>query len=93
MVCCHRAGRVEYELVDNFSHPTTFFQLWAYDECIARHRREHRWMAFIDVDEFLLLRDPSVHSLPALLSQYEDEVGLAVNWQVGRCAACIRGPC
>jgi hypothetical protein len=77
---------VAYEAVEAFSHPTTFFQLWAYDECIARHRREHRWMAFIDADEFLQLRDASVPNLPALLSQYEDEAGLAVNWQVGAAA-------
>ncbi len=76
------AGTVDYESVAGFSHPTGFFQLWAYDACIQRYRRQHRWMAFIDVDEFLLLRDPSAASLPALLSEYEDQVGLAVNWQV-----------
>ena len=39
-------------------------------------------MAFIDVDEFLVIRDASVESLPQLLSEYTDYGALAVNWQV-----------
>ena len=68
--------------MEKWYHVTGFFQLWAFDTCIRRHRWRHRWMAFIDVDEFLLLRDPHVASLPALLSEYEDQAGIGVNWQV-----------
>ena len=77
------AGDVEYEFVQNWSHPLGFFQLWTYDTCIRRHRQRHRWMAFIDTDEFFVMRDPHAKSMPDLLREYEDKVGLAVNWQVG----------
>ena len=33
-------------------------------------------------DEFFILRDPRVASLPALLRDFEDFGALAVNWQV-----------
>lgn len=36
-------------------------------------------MAFIDVDEFLMLRD-GTPDMPALLRDYEQYGGLAVNW-------------
>lgn len=39
-------------------------------------------MAFIDADEFVVLRSPLVPDLPALLADFEDFGGLAVNWQV-----------
>lgn len=40
-------------------------------------------MAFVDTDEFFVIMDPSVATLPDLLQQYEGHGGLAVNWQVG----------
>ena len=39
-------------------------------------------MAFIDVDEFIVMRDANFTSLPQLLRQYTDYGALAVNWQV-----------
>ena len=39
-------------------------------------------MAFIDVDEFLVIRSATVTSLPQLLREYTDYGALAVNWQV-----------
>ncbi len=40
-------------------------------------------MAFIDVDEFLVVKDATMASLPKLLSEYTDYGALAANWQVG----------
>ena len=48
----------------------------------AACRTKHQWMAFIDVDEFLVITDPTVSSLPQLLRDYTDYGALAVNWQV-----------
>ena len=39
-------------------------------------------MAFIDADEFLVVKDATVASLPKLLSEYTDYGALAANWQV-----------
>ena len=52
-----------------------------YDTCIQQYRARHRWMAFIDADEFFVLRDARAPDLPALLAEYEQFGALAVNWQ------------
>ena len=39
-------------------------------------------MAFVDADEFIVIRDPAVASLPQLLREYTGYGALAVNWQV-----------
>lgn len=73
---------VEYELVSAFQHPSGKVQLHVYDTCIQRYRGRHQWMAFIDGDEFFVITDPAMASLPDLLLEYEGFPGLAVNWQV-----------
>lgn len=56
-------------------------QLVAYTNCIKRFRIISRWIAFIDVDEFIVPK--STHgNLPALLKDYEAYGGLAINWQM-----------
>ena len=35
----------------------TSSQWWAYNDCITRFAHRHRWLAFIDVDEFIVLHD------------------------------------
>ncbi|KAK9834848.1 hypothetical protein WJX81_003498 [Elliptochloris bilobata] len=77
-----RGGVVEYHFLTAFRHHSNRTQLHVYDTCIQRFRTRHRWIAFIDADEFFVLRDPSVPSLPALLEEFEDFGALAVNWQV-----------
>jgi hypothetical protein len=53
-------------------------QLQAYDDCLARHRGESRWIAFIDCDEFLF--SPLGKPLPELLGEYEEHPAVGVNW-------------
>ena len=68
-------------------HPTRRPQMAAYDSCVASYRAEHEWLAFFDVDEFVVISSnasfllpsaatsgkpsSSVPSLPLLLSRYE----------------------
>ena len=52
-------------------------QRQAAHDCLARARTTSRWMAFIDIDEFLF--SPR-ESLKAVLREYEREVGVEVNW-------------
>jgi hypothetical protein len=52
----------------------------AYKDCLDRYRHESRWIAFIDLDEFLFA--PNAGSLPDVLSEYERFPGIVVNWQV-----------
>ena len=39
-------------------------------------------MAFIDVDEFLVIRNTTIATLPQLLREYTSYAALAVNWRV-----------
>eukprot|EP00891_Asterochloris_glomerata_P005717 jgi/Astpho2/5717/e_gw1.00079.119.1_t len=77
------AGLVNYHYVQHFSHPSNRTQLYVYDYCIEHFRHQHTWIAFIDIDEFFVLRGTAAgSSLPAFLRQYEGYGGLAVHWRV-----------
>jgi Glycosyltransferase family 92 len=52
-------------------------QFQAYDHCLASHGEEARWIAFIDLDEFLF--SPTYEQLPNVLGQYEQWPGVVVN--------------
>jgi hypothetical protein len=49
----------------------------AFDDCLARHRHDSRWIAFIDIDEFLF--SPTGRSLPDVLAGFEAWPGVCVN--------------
>lgn len=56
-------------------------QFPAYLNCIKRYSALSRWIAFIDVDEFIVPK--STHgNLPLLLKDYEAYGGLGINWQI-----------
>ena len=69
------SGLVEY----NF-WPGQKQQLPAYDDCIERHRLDTRWLAVIDLDEFIVpIRDSSI---PDFLKQMENFSAVEINWLV-----------
>jgi hypothetical protein len=53
-------------------------QMAAYDHCLQTHGPDSRWIAFIDLDEFLF--SPTLQPLPGVLASYEDHPGVVVNW-------------
>jgi hypothetical protein len=55
-------------------------QIPAYDDALRRHRHESRWIAFIDLDEFLF--SPTLRPLPEILRDYEAHPGVLANWAV-----------
>lgn len=52
-------------------------QMSAYDDCLRRHRGDTRWIAMIDVDEFLF--SPTGASLPEILRRFDTHPGVVVN--------------
>ena len=44
--------------------PRPEFQAHFYFDCMQHHRHKHNWLAFIDVDEFIVLRKCAPQSLP-----------------------------
>lgn len=56
-------------------------QITVYERCLESGRVAHPWMAFIDVDEFVVLRD-ATPDFPTLLREFEDAGALVLNWVV-----------
>jgi Glycosyltransferase family 92 len=53
-------------------------QVDAYRHCLRRHGADSRWLAFLDLDEFLF--SPTGMPVAELLVDYERYPGVAVNW-------------
>jgi Glycosyltransferase family 92 len=49
-----------------------------FDECLRDHREDARWIAFIDLDEFLF--SPAGEKLDRLLPEHERWPGVGVEW-------------
>lgn len=70
-----RSGIVEYTY-----WPGHRRQLAAYDDCLERHRFSSRWIAFIDLDEFIVpVRD---RSIPEFLAGLESFAAVEINWLI-----------
>jgi len=52
----------------------------AYEDCLRRHRRDARWIAFIDIDEFLF--SPTGNPLPEILRSFDLHPGVVVSWRI-----------
>jgi glycosyl transferase family 92 len=55
-------------------------QRQCYTECLASARGTSKWVAFIDIDEFLV--PMKEQNLPEILKKYENFGGLYANWRV-----------
>ena len=70
-----KSGLVEYRCFPGYRK-----QLAAYDDCLDRHRFETFWLAFIDLDEFIVpVKDKSI---PAFLKRFEEYPAVEINWLI-----------
>jgi hypothetical protein len=53
-------------------------QVPAYEDCLRQHRDDSRWIAFIDIDEFLF--SPTLQPVSEVLTEYEAWPGVGVHW-------------
>lgn len=68
-------GLVEYRFI-----PGERQQLNAYQDCLDRHRFDARWIAFIDIDEFIV---PKLHSTAVdFLRGMERFTAVEINWLI-----------
>lgn len=51
----------------------------------------HRWMAFVDADEFFIIKDGTA-DLPTLMADYTRAGGLGVSWVVFGSSGQIKRP-
>ena len=71
---------IESGLVDYTYFPGQKRQLAAYDDCFERHRLETRWLAVIDLDEFIVPQKDK--SIPEFLRRMENFSAVEINWLV-----------
>ncbi len=72
------APYVEEGIVALHDWPVFPGQVPAYNDALKRHGGESRWIAFIDIDEFLF--SPTGRPLPEVLAEYEQWPGVLANW-------------
>jgi Glycosyltransferase family 92 len=53
-------------------------QMTAYEHCLEAHRHDSRWIAFLDLDEFLF--SPTFKPLPEILVDYEKHPAVVASW-------------
>lgn len=75
------AGVVEYTLIEGVAR-----QLDAYNDAIAKHKDDVRWMAFIDMDEYLVPTEPA-KSISSVVDEIVTKAGggaagVGVNWAI-----------
>ena len=71
---------IESGLVEYRYFPGYRMQLAAYDDCFARHRFDSKWIAFIDIDEFIVPKKDG--SITDFLRRFEDTSAVEINWLV-----------
>lgn len=70
-----KSGLVEYTYFPGYR-----MQLAAYDDCIDKHRLDTRWIAFIDLDEFIVpVKDKNIAEF---LSRFEGFPAVEINWLI-----------
>ncbi|MDE6610094.1 MAG: glycosyltransferase family 92 protein [Muribaculaceae bacterium] len=74
------APYIESGLVEYTYQPGRKQQLAAYDDCFEKHRTDARWIAVIDLDEFIVpVKD---NTIPDFLRRMEDYASVEINWLV-----------
>lgn len=75
----HELGLTEFVTV--IYYPGKNKHVSAYSNCLKTFGKSSQWIAYIDVDEFIVPKNAN-HSLPEFLLDYEGYGGLGVNWLI-----------
>lgn len=74
------APYIESGIVDYKYWPGYRRQLAAYDDCLENRRFSSRWIAFIDLDEFIVpVKD---RSIPEFLARFDSFAAVEINWLI-----------
>ncbi len=79
------APYVKADLVTSKYFPGESMQFAAYDDAVLNYRFHCRYMAFIDLDEFIFPKnttDAITATLDEILKNFPEASGLVVNWQM-----------
>jgi hypothetical protein len=75
------SGLVEYKWLTSDFKQSLEMQTKVYGHCLKHYSKYHQFIAFIDVDEFIVVKDKT-KSIPEFLKNYEQFGGLALNWKM-----------
>ena len=78
-------GLVEYTQIEGYAK-----QMIAYNECLEKCRENVKWLAYIDLDEFII--PVKGYSLAKILEEYEEYPGVGINWFLYDSNGFIRKP-
>lgn len=71
---------IQSGIVEYIHFPGYRMQLAAYDDCLKRHRFDTRWIAFIDLDEFIVpVKDKNITDF---LNHHADAPVVEINWLI-----------
>lgn len=73
-----RDGIVIYHFLPNHKVTKKRPQIHAYNDAIFKYRERTRWMAIIDIDEFIVPVEKN--TIPEFLADYEKYPGVVINW-------------
>ena len=82
---------IVYRYFDEVDEHVRRPQTLAYNTCIREYGQQHDFMAFIDADEFIILKHRQ-QSLLDLLSQFTDSGALSINWRIFGSSGHVRRP-
>ena len=68
---------VDYVYLD-FHHFKKHPQIEIYNQCLKKYGHMHKFIAFIDSDEYIVV--PDKRPIPAVLTAYEQYGGVVLNW-------------
>ena len=74
------SGIVTYTVIPDGANGTNG-QFNAYNDCLARYYKRHRFIGFLDVDEYVYIALQNV-GVDRLLSHYRDFGGVSLNWKL-----------
>lgn len=61
--------------------PKNQAQLEAYEDCIEKYSRDTNWIGFIDIDEFIMLRE-DISNISDVLSSFIERGSVILYWRV-----------
>lgn len=77
-------------------HPRPAAQMRVFSWCVSALRGEYNWLAFVDVDEYIMLRPAAggtaAGALKPLLDGYKHAGGLLVHWIMMGGSGRVRRP-
>lgn len=73
---------IEKGFVSYIFCPGPTMQMPAYNDAIVRFREINKWMAFIDIDEFIVLNPFFSSNIVQFLKSYENYDMLGINWNM-----------